>query len=155
MGFNFSWVEYVFVFYKGNQLVIIFDCVNSIGDDIYNWIGNVFFDFFLVDLEFNIVFDFIGLFNIEDNEGMAIFNSDYIEVYFICCFGGGKWDVDYCKIMCLEVSGNSWSILQFLLFMEEGINYGGLVFFEDGQCFYFFVDYFDGWGGYDFYYSEW
>jgi outer membrane protein OmpA-like peptidoglycan-associated protein/tetratricopeptide (TPR) repeat protein len=154
MGFNSSRAEYAPVLYKSNQLVITSDRANSTGDDTYNWTGNAFSDLFLVDLESNTVSDFTGPLNTEDNEGTAIFNSDYTEVYFTRCFGGGKWDADHCKIMRSEVSGNSWSIPQPLSFMQEGVNYGGPALSEDGQRLYFSADHPDGWGGHDLYYSE-
>ncbi len=154
MGFNSSRAEYAPVLYKDNQLVITSDRKTSTGDDTYNWTGNAFSDLYLVDLESNTVSGFTGPLNTEDNEGTAIFNNDYTEVYFTRCFGGGKWDADHCKIMRAEVSGNSWSIPQPLTFIQEGVNYGGPALSEDGQLLYFSADHPDGWGGHDLYYSE-
>lgn len=154
MGFNSSRAEYAPVLYKNNQLVITSDRASSEGDETYNWTGNAFSDLFLVDLESNTVSDFTGPLNTEDNEGTAIFNRDYTEVYFTRCYGGGKWGEDHCKIMRSEVSGDSWSIPQALPFVQEGINYGGPALSDDGQRLYFSSNHPDGWGGHDIYYSE-
>lgn len=154
MGFNSSRAEYAPVLYKDNQLVITSDRATSTGEDTYNWTGNAFSDLFLVDLESNTVSDFANALNTQDNEGTAVFNEGYTEVYFTRCFGGGKWGEDNCKIMRAEVIGKSWSVPQPLPFMKDGVNYGGPALSEDGQRLYFSANDPDGWGGHDLYYSE-
>lgn len=153
MGFNSSRAEYAPVLYKNNTMVITSDRATSTGKETYDWTGNAFSDLFLVDIASNQVSDFDNLLNTTDNEGTATFNSSYTEVYFVRCYGGGKWDEDFCKILRSEVQGESWSVPKPLSFIEEGVNYGGPVLSKDGNTLYFSSNHPDGWGGHDLYYS--
>ncbi len=154
MDFNSSGADYAPMLYKDNQLVITSDRSASTGEDTYNWTGNAFSDLFVVDLSSNSVSGFTKALNTPDNEGTAVFNQDYSEVYFTRCYGGGKWGEDNCKIMVSQVQGNSWSVPQPLPFIEEGVNYGGPSLTSDGKRLYFSSNHPDGWGGHDIYYVD-
>lgn len=152
--FNTSRAEYAPVFYKNRQLVITSDRSNSTGDADYNWTGNAFSDLFTVNLQDNSVAPFSEVLNSDDNEGTASFNADYTEVFFTRCYGGGKYDEDYCKIMYSRSEGGQWTRPQALSFNQDGVNYGHPALSADGQRLYFSSDHPDGWGGHDLYYVD-
>lgn len=154
LDFNTSSADYAPMLYRDNQLVITSDRGTSTGEETYNWTGNSFSDLFLVDLESGIATSFAPNINTEDNEGTAVFNADHTEMYFTRCYGGGKWDEDFCKIMYSKREGDSWTSPEALSFIEDGVNYGGPSLSSDGQRLYFSSNHPDGWGGHDIYYSE-
>lgn len=73
---NFVVLEYGFVLYGEEELIISFDWFVFIGDDIYNWIGEVFSDFFVFNFISSIVVLLVIGFNMEDNEGIFSFMFD-------------------------------------------------------------------------------
>ncbi len=151
--FNTKDAEYAPIFYKDNQMVFTSDRSTSTGDETYNWTGNKFSDLFLVDLDSKNVKPFDNQLNTTDNEGTAVFNKNYTEMYFTRCFGGKKEDA-FCKIMVSEWEGGAWSAPRVLDFVQDGVNYGHPSISADGKELYFACNHPDGWGGYDIYVSE-
>ncbi len=152
MEFNSKDADYAPVLFKDRQLVFTSDRITSTGDDTYNWTGNRFSDLFLVDLESKNVKPFDLQINTQNNEGTAVFNSNYTEMYFSRCFGGKKEDA-YCKIMVSTWEDGAWSVPQVLPFVQDNVNYGHPSISADGKELYFACNHPDGWGGYDIYVS--
>ncbi len=151
--FNSSNSDYAPFLYKDNQLVFTSDRSNSVGEETYNWTGNDFSDIFVVDLSSNVVQPFDNQINTEFNEGTAVFNNDYSEVYFTRCFGDKKGDY-YCKLMMSKINGDQWTVPVLLNFVQEQVNYGHPSISEDGSTLYFSCNSKEGWGGYDIWQSE-
>ncbi|MFT5748691.1 MAG: peptidoglycan-associated lipoprotein, partial [Saprospiraceae bacterium] len=146
--FNTSQADYAPVLFEGNQLVFTSDRSTAEGEDTYNWTGADFSDLFVVDLKTNNLQPFDNQINTESNEGTAVFNKDYSEIYFTRCFGDKKQD-NYCKIMTSRRLGDSWTIPVILNFIQEGVNYGDPAISEDGNTLYFSCNSTEGWGGFD------
>ncbi len=153
MEFNSGYADYAPAMYRDNQLVFTSDRTASAGDDKYNWTGNKFSDLFLVDLQSKNVKPFDLQINTTHNEGTAVFNKNFTEMYFTRCFGDKKEDA-YCKIMVSESQNGVWSVPRMLNFIEENVNYGHPSISADGKELYFASNHPDGWGGYDIYVSE-
>ncbi len=153
LDFNSNAADYAPVLYKDNQLVFTSDRKGSTGEDVYNWTGNAFSDLFVVNLESNTVNSFDNRLNTPDNEGTAIFNKDFTEMYFTRCFGGKKED-SYCKIMMSAWRNDAWSAPRAVEFTQENINYGHPALSADGKQLYFSCNHPEGWGGYDIWVSE-
>lgn len=151
--FNTSRADYAPVFFEGNQLVFTSDRNTASGDETYNWTGADFSDLFVVDLKTNDLQPFDSQINTEGNEGTAVFNKDYSEMFFTRCFGEKKQD-NYCKIMSSRRLGDSWTIPVVLNFIQEGINYGDPAISEDGNTLYFSCNSSEGWGGFDIWQSK-
>lgn len=154
LDFNSGSSDYSPVMYRENQMVFTSDRKESTGDDVYNWFGREFSDFFLVDLNSNSVQQFDNQLNSPDNEGTITFSKDFKEVYFTRCFNPNKQEDAFCKIMISENQGDRWTLPKPLDFIEEGINYGHPFLSLDGKKLYFSADHPDGWGGFDIYWSE-
>ncbi|MBK7870180.1 MAG: OmpA family protein [Saprospiraceae bacterium] len=153
MEFNTKDADYAPVLYKDNNLVFTSDRSTSTGEEVYNWTGNKFSDLFLVDLSSNNVKPFDLQLNTENNEGTAVFNKAFTEMYFTRCFGGKREDA-FCKIMVSEWQNGTWSAPRVLDFVQPNINYGHPSISADGKELYFACNSLDGWGGYDIYVSE-
>lgn len=154
MEFNSNFSDYSPTLYKDNQLVFASDRSTATGDNTYNWTGNSFYDIFVVDLNSQHVQNFDSQINSEFNEGTAVFNSDYSEVYFTRCSGGKKEGDYYCKLMVSQIDGNSWSQPQVLPFIKANVNYGHPALSQDGKTLYFTSNDPEGWGGRDIWMSE-
>ncbi|MDX1666625.1 MAG: OmpA family protein [Saprospiraceae bacterium] len=153
-GFNSGFADYAPAFYREDQLVITSDRTASTGEEPYNWTGNDFSDLFLVDLRSNEVSGFDPRLNGPDNEGTITFNSDYTEAYFSRCFGAGKYEDAYCKLMVSRFQDRAWSVPEVLDFVEDQVNYGHPSLSDDDRLLYFTSNHPDGWGGFDIYVSE-
>ena len=153
LDFNSNGADYAPVLYKDNQLVFTSDRKGSTGEEVYNWTGNAFSDLFVVNLESNTVNSFDNRLNTPDNEGTAVFNKDFTEMYFTRCFGGKKED-SYCKIMVSEWQNDAWSAPEAVEFIQENINYGHPALSADGKQLYFSCNHPEGWGGYDIWVAE-
>lgn len=153
LDFNSNGADYAPVLYKDNQLVFTSDRKGSTGEEVYNWTGNAFSDLFVVNLESNTVNSFDNRLNTPDNEGTAVFNKDFTEMYFTRCFGGKKED-SYCKIMASEWQNDAWSAPEAVEFIQENINYGHPALSADGKQLYFSCNHPEGWGGYDIWVAE-
>ncbi|MCB0642099.1 MAG: tetratricopeptide repeat protein, partial [Phaeodactylibacter sp.] len=151
--FNTAFADYAPALYGEDQLVFTSDRRNATGDDTYNWTGNNFSDLFLIDLSNQSVEAFDPNLNSTNNEGTAVFNKDFTEVYFTRCFSGEKFADNFCKLMMSRKTGSSWTVPVVLNFVEEETNYGHPALSEDGNILYFSANHKEGWGGYDLYYS--
>lgn len=153
--FNTNYADYLPVLYKDNQLVFTSDRTASTGDDSYNWTGNKFSDLFVVDLQSNSVSAFDKRVNSEHNDGTAMFNKDYTEMYFVRCANEQKRDTSAnCKIMRSEWQNGAWSEANALEFQQDGINYGDPSISADGKELYFTSNNPEGWGGHDIYTTQ-
>ncbi|MFQ5448277.1 MAG: OmpA family protein, partial [Saprospiraceae bacterium] len=153
VDFNSRNADYAPALYENGQLVFTSDRNAAVGEATYHWTGNDFSDLFAADLNTGIVDPFDNTINTPDNEGTAVFNSDYSEMYFTRCFGDKKDDY-YCKLMYSKRNGGHWSVPAPLPFMEEGVNYGHPALSADDNTLYFSCNSKDGWGGYDIWYCE-
>ena len=153
VDFNSRFADYAPTLYENNQLVFTSDRKSASGEDTYNWTGNDFSDLFVTALTTDIVDPFDGIINTPDNEGTAVFNSNFTEMYFTRCIGDKKEDY-YCKLMFSERTGSKWTIPVVLPFVESGVNYGHPALSADGQTLYFSCNSKDGWGGYDIWYCQ-
>ncbi len=151
--FNSANSDYAPAPYKNGQWVFTSDRKAATGDDTYNWTGNSFSDLFLVNPQTGDVQSFDTQINTEDNEGTAVFNRDFTEMYFTRCYGGKKED-NYCKLLMSKWDGNQWAVPAVLAFVQDGINYGHPALSADGKTLYFSSNSKDGWGGYDIWTSE-
>lgn len=151
--FNSPASDYSPVLYKNGMLVFTSDRKGATGEATYNWTGNNFSDLFLVDPQSGRAELFDSQINTTFNEGTAVFNKDFTELYFTRCYGDKKED-NYCKIMVSKWDGSQWTVPAVLGFEQEGINYGHPALSKDGRTLYFSCNSKDGWGGYDIWYSE-
>lgn len=145
--------DYAPALYKNGQLVFTSDRKTAIGDDTYKWTGNKFSDLFMADTQLESVQLFDNQINTPNNEGTAVFNGDFTEMYFTRCYGAKKED-NYCKIMVSKWDGGQWAVPAVLGFEQEGINYGQPALSKDGRTLYFSCNSKEGWGGYDLWYTE-
>lgn len=152
-SFNSPAADYAPTLTPDQQLVFTSDRSDATGTDPYNWTGNAFSDIFTVNLQSNEITSFSPLINTIHNEGTAVFNPDFTEIYFSRCYSNEKRGDNYCKLMKSTKEEDGWSVAQPLSFVEEKVNYGHPAFSADGQTLYFSSDHPDGWGGYDIYYS--
>ncbi len=153
LEFNTNYADYAPVLYRDNQLVFTSDRSTSTGEDTYNWTGNRFSDLFVVNLSSLQVSRFDERVNTSNNEGTAVFNRDFTEMYFTRCDGGKREDA-YCKIMMSRWRNNAWTTPEPLEFIQERINYGHPALSADGRELYFSCNHPDGWGGYDIWVTE-
>lgn len=151
--FNSQGADYAPTLYQNRQLVFTSDRGISTGDETYNWTGNDFSDLFVADIETKSVELFDNQINTPYNEGTAVFNSDFTEMYFTRCFGEKKEDY-FCKLMVSKRSGDSWAVPAALNFVQEGVNYGHPALSADGQLLFFSCNSEEGWGGYDIWVSQ-
>ncbi|MEZ4930555.1 MAG: OmpA family protein [Saprospiraceae bacterium] len=151
--FNTQSADYAPTLYKGRKLVFTSDRNASTGDDTYNWTGGKFSDLFVADLQTQSVEPFDVQVNTPYNEGTAVFNKDFSEMYFTRCFGDKKED-NFCKLMVSKRSGDGWTVPAALDFLQEGVNYGHPALSADGNLLYFSCNSEEGWGGYDIWVSQ-
>lgn len=150
---NSSSSDYAPVLYGQEELIITSDRAAATGDDSYNWTGEAFSDFFVLNLASNTVEPLqLGL-NTEDNEGTLSFNQDQSLVFFTRC-NAPKGEDAFCKIMVSNrISDGSYGPATPLPFQEAGVNYMHPAVGPDGKTLYFSSDHPDGWGGFDIYSS--
>lgn len=151
--FNSANADYAPAVYKDGQLVFTSDRGAATGEDAYKWTGSDFSDLFLVNPGSGNVQSFDAEINTDHNEGTAVFNSNFTEMYFTRCYGAKKED-NFCKIMVSKWDGGQWTVPAVLSFEQEGINYGHPALSKDGKTLYFSSNSKDGWGGYDIWTSE-
>lgn len=151
--FNSPNADYSPALFKDGQLLFTSDRGAATGDDTYNWTGRDFSDLFLVNTRSGDVQTFDNQINTQYNEGTAVFNRDFTEMYFTRCYGDKKED-NYCKIMVSKWDGSQWTVPAMLGFEQEEVNYGHPALSADGKTLYFSCNSNDGWGGYDIWTSE-
>ena len=151
--FNTHGADYAPAIYKDRTLVFTSDRSAATGDVTYKWTGNKFSDLFVADIQTHSVEPFDDQINSPYNEGTAVFNNDFSEVYFTRCFGDKKED-NFCKLMVSKRSGDGWTVPAALGFLQEGVNYGHPAISADGKLLYFSCNSNEGWGGYDIWVSE-
>lgn len=151
--FNSSAADYSPTFFKNGKIVFTSDRKGATGDATYNWTGHLFSDLFLADPQSGSVEPFDSRINTTFNEGTAVFNRDFTELFFTRCYGDKKED-NYCTIMQSKWNGSEWDTPVKLDFEMEGINYGHPALTADGRTLYFSCNSKEGWGGYDIWYSE-
>ena len=151
--FNTRDADYAPALYKNRTLVFTSDRSAATGDDTYNWTGNDFSDLFVADIKTHTVEAFDPQINTPYNEGTAVFNEDFTEMYFTRCFGNKKED-NHCKLMMSKLAGGQWTVPAVVGFVEEGINYGHPALSDDGNLLYFSCNSDEGWGGYDIWVSQ-
>ncbi len=151
--FNSHGADYAPTLYKDRQLVFSSDRSASTGDDTYNWTGGDFSDLFVADMQTSSVEVFDNQINTPYNEGAAVFNKDFTEMYFTRCFGDKKED-NFCKLMMSKYTGDNWTVPAVLNFVQKGINYGHPAITADGGMLYFSCNSDEGWGGYDIWVSQ-
>lgn len=151
---NSSASEYGPVLYGEEELIITSDRQDATGDDTYNWTGEAFSDFFVLNLTTSTVAPLALGLNTEDNEGTLSFSADQSKVFFTRC-SAPKGEDAFCKIMVSNrISDGSYGPAEALPFQEAGVNYMHPVMGPDGKTLYFSSDHSDGWGGYDLYSSS-
>ena len=145
--------EYGPVLYGEEELIISSDRSAATGDDTYNWTGEAFSDFFVLNLTSSTVVPLaIGL-NTEDNEGTLSFTPDQSKVFFTRCSAPKGVDA-FCKIMVsTRIGDGTYGPAEPLPFQELGVNYMHPALGPDGKTLYFSSDHSDGWGGFDIYSS--
>lgn len=150
---NSSASEYGPVLYGEEELIITSDRQDATGDDTYNWTGEAFSDFFVLNLATSTVAPLALGLNTEDNEGTLSFTPDQSKVFFTRC-AAPKGEDAFCKVMVSNRIGDgSYGPAEPLPFQEAGVNYMHPVMGPDGKTLYFSSDHSDGWGGYDIYSS--
>ncbi|MEL6661080.1 MAG: flagellar motor protein MotB, partial [Bacteroidota bacterium] len=77
--------DYGPVLYGQEELIITSDRPSATGDDTYNWTGEAFSDFFVLNLTSSTVAPLALGFNTEDNEGTLSFSADQSKVFFTRC----------------------------------------------------------------------
>ncbi|MEO1259427.1 MAG: OmpA family protein [Bacteroidota bacterium] len=151
--FNSRGADYAPVLYKDRTLVFTSDRTAATGDDTYNWTGSKFSDLFVADIQTRSVDNFDEQINTPYNEGTAVFNKDFTEMYFTRCFGDKKED-NFCKLMVSKRTIDNWTVPAALDFLEEGVNYGHPALSADGNKLFFSCNSEEGWGGYDIWVAE-
>lgn len=151
--FNTPAADYAPSLYQDGQLVFTSDRKGSTGGDTYNWTGNAFSDLYAVDKQTQAVKPFDASLNTGENEGTAVFDKNFTEIYFTRCTGDKKEDA-FCKLMRSKRIGAGWSTPEPLPFMEPKVNYGHPSLSADGLSLYFSSNHPDGWGGYDIYVAQ-
>ena len=151
--FNSHGADYAPTLYKNRTIVFTSDRNAATGDDTYNWTGGKFSDLFVANIQTHSVESFDEQINSPYNEGTAVFNKDFSEMYFTRCFGDKKED-NFCKLMVSKKSGDGWTVPAMVNFVQEGINYGHPALSANGSLLYFSCNSNEGWGGYDIWVSE-
>lgn len=141
------------VIYGEGKLIITSDRSESVGKENYQWTGEKFFDFFLLDTKNETVEPFDAGFNREYHQGAPTFSTDKNQVFFTECGSEEKIAVDYCKIMYSKKDSGTWSDPVSIDLGEEDLNYLHPCISEDGKLLVFACNDDKGFGGYDLYYS--
>ncbi|MEL7248220.1 MAG: OmpA family protein [Bacteroidota bacterium] len=145
--------DYGPVLYGQEELIITSDRPSATGDDTYNWTGEAFSDFFVLNLTSSTVAPLALGFNTKDNEGTLSFSADQSKVFFTRC-SGAKGEDAFCKILSSsQIADGTYGAAEALPFQEAGVNYMHPVLGPDGKTLYFSSDHPDGWGGFDIYSS--
>ena len=154
VDFNSKAADFAPTLYENDQLVFTSDRSSATGEETYNWTGKQYSDLFVADADGGTAQSFASMLNSADNEGTAVFNRDFTEIYFTRCTGPKKGEADNCRIMRSERTASGWSAPKALSFQRDGFNYGQPALSDDGETLYFSSDLPNGWGGKDLYYSE-
>jgi outer membrane protein OmpA-like peptidoglycan-associated protein/tetratricopeptide (TPR) repeat protein len=133
---NSTQADYSPVIYENDYIIFTSDRGQSTGDEIYNWTGNKFSDFYIMSKDGSAVQPFEGFFNTEHNEGTLAFTKDYNEIYFTRCYSESTGD-DYCKIMYSDRYNGSWSEPVPLEFNEPNRNFGHPALIENDSVLVF------------------
>ncbi|MEY3368826.1 MAG: hypothetical protein RI973_1981 [Bacteroidota bacterium] len=153
LPWNSSSAEYSPSLFENRQIVFTSDRSASAGEETYKWTGAKYSDLFLAGPDDSAASPFSQQINSEYNEGTAVFNANFTEMYFTRCYGSKRED-NFCRIMQSRRIGDQWSAPEALGFEREGINYGQPALSADGKILYFSSNDDEGWGGYDIWYSE-
>ena len=151
-NFNTADAEYAPVYFGPNNIIFSSDRLGSTGNQIYNWTGRRFSDFFIYNTYNNTVQRFDNRINSEHNEGSICFSSDLKNIYFTRCYSEESYDY-YCQIFYAEQKNGSWSNPIPMPFTKQEINYGHPSLSKNDSILFFSSDDPSGFGGFDIYAS--
>lgn len=145
--------------YLGGSLVFASSRHNATGEDNDLWTGNQFYDLFVAGTTGKDVFtspeSFSSAINTPFNEGPAIFNNDFTEIFFTRCGSEDKAKNDFCDIYhSLQLAEGGWSTPQKLILFDDSLNVGQPALSPDGKMLVFTAVDPNGFGGSDLYYAN-
>ncbi|MCH8332048.1 MAG: PD40 domain-containing protein, partial [Bacteroidetes bacterium] len=147
--------DYCPTFYENNALVFTSDRQDAQGRNIYGWTGEKYSDIFIAQLDnannYMPPQQFPGV-NTEFNEGVAVFNTDFTEMFFTRCASGVEELPDICKLWYTNREpGGKWNDPVPLMLFPDSIEEGHPTLSEDGMRLIFTAEAPDGYGGHDLY----
>ena len=148
---NSMYSDYSPVLYEGGYLVFTSDRVQDASTARDNWHGNAYSDLYIVNKSGGEVLLFDGFLNTPDNEGSAVFDTDYDQIFFIRC-ASDEGDA-HCKIMWSIKENGRWLEPQEPFLMEPGYNYYSPALLENDSVLVFSSNLTGGEGAYDLFYS--
>ncbi len=159
-GINSGQSDYAPTFYENKSLVFTSDRTNATGDETFEFTGNKFSDIFVAELndlkKYGNPKLFDEMLNTIDNEGTAIFNPNYTEIFFTRCISTMENSKgDYCKIFySRKNSEGKWEDAISLDLFSDSTDYGHPALTADGSKLIFSANPPDGYGGKDLYMSS-
>ena len=141
------------VIYNNDLIVFTSDRPEATGSRSYQWTGRKMSDLFVMDKEGGTPKRFDAFINSNYNEGTAVFNRSYTEMYFTRCFNNESIGDQYCKLMYSQKINEVWGEPEALPFVSNKINYGQPCLIEGDSVLVFSSISEDGANGYDLWYS--
>jgi len=148
---NSLYSDYAPTFYEDGYLVFTSDRVQDATSASYNWTGNSYSDLFIVEKRGGEPLLFDNFLNTPNNEGAAIFDIDFDQIFFNRC-ASDEGD-DYCKIMWSVKENGRWLEPIEPFNMEAGYNYMHPALIENDSVLIFSSNLIGGEGAYDLFYS--
>lgn len=148
---NSLYSDYAPTFYDGGYIVFTSDRVQDASSATYNWTGNAYSDLFIVNKNGGEVLLFDSFLNTPNNEGPAVFDTDFDQIFFNRC-ASDEGD-DHCKIMWSIKENGRWLEPQEPFTMEPGFNYNHPALIEEDSVLIFSSNLTGGEGAYDLFYS--
>lgn len=148
---NSLYSDYAPTFYEDSYLVFTSDRVQDAASAAYNWTGNAYSDLFIVEKRGGEPLLFDNFLNTPDNEGAAVFDVDFDQIFFNRCVS--EEGDDYCKIMWSVKENGRWLEPIEPFKMEQGYNYMHPALIEKDSVLIFSSNLTGGEGAYDLFYS--
>jgi outer membrane protein OmpA-like peptidoglycan-associated protein len=141
------------VLYQDDLLVFTSDREESTGSKDYQWTGRKMSDLFIINKNGGSPKRFDAFINSTFNEGTAVFNAEYNEMYFTRCYNSENIGDQYCKLMYAKKFNEVWEEPKLLPFISNNVNYGQPCLIEGDSVLVFSSISEDGTNGYDLWYS--
>lgn len=148
---NSLYSDYAPTFYEDGYLVFTSDRVQDGSSATYNWTGSAYSDLFIVEKRGGEPLLFDNFLNTPNNEGAAVFDVDFDQIFFNRC-ASDEGD-DYCKIMWSIKDNGRWLEPIEPFIMEPGFNYMHPALIENDSVMIFSSNLTGGEGAYDLFYS--
>ena len=148
---NSMYSDYAPTFYEDSYIVFTSDRVQDPSSAKYNWTGSAFSDLFIVQKNGGEPLLFDNFLNTVHNEGTAVFDEDFDQIFFTRC-ANNDGD-DYCKLMWSQKENGRWLDPQEPFNMEPGFNYMHPALIEDDSVLIFSSNLTGGEGSFDLFYS--